>query len=72
MIFFGGWNAYKICKEYTTKSWKRVSIYRLLKLFQEDNYMDRSAGSGRQQTIAIEEYQNLIYIWYSPLKESLK
>ena len=44
----------------------------LLKLFQEDNYMDRRAGSGRQQTITIEEYQNLIYIWYSPLKGSLK
>ena len=58
-----GWNAYKICKEYPTKSWKRVSIYRLLKLFQEDNYMDRRAGSGRQQTITIEEYQNLIYIY---------
>ena len=55
-----GWNAYKICKEHPTKSWNRVSVYRLLKIFQEDNSMDRRAGSGRQQTITTEENENLI------------
>ena len=55
-----GWNAYKICKEHLTKSWNRVSVYRLLKRFQEDNSMDRRAGSGRQRIISTEENENLI------------
>ena len=50
-----GWNAYKIFKEHPTKSWNRVSIYRLLKRFQEDNSMDRRAGSVRKRTITTEE-----------------
>ena len=54
------WNAYKICKEHPTKSWNRVSVYILLKRFQEDNSMDRRAGSGRQRTITTEEKENLI------------
>ena len=55
-----GWYAYKICKEHPTKSWNRVSIYRLLKRFQEDNSIDWRAGSGRQRTITTEENKNLI------------
>ena len=55
-----GWNAYKICKKHPGKSWNRVSVYRLLKRFQEDNYMVGRAGSGRQRTITTEENENLI------------
>ena len=28
-----GWNGFKICKEHPTKSWNRVSVYRLWKDF---------------------------------------
>ena len=55
-----GWNAYKICKKHPGKSWNRVSVFRLLKRFQEDNYMVGRAGSGRQRTITTEENENLI------------
>ena len=46
--------------EHPTKSWNIVSVYRLLKRFQEDNSMYRRAGSGRQWTITAEENENLI------------
>ena len=46
--------------EHPTKSWNRVSVYRLLKRFQEDNSMDRIAASGRQQIITSKESENLI------------
>ena len=60
-IFFERvWNAYKVCKELSTKNWNRVFVYRLLKRFQEDNSMDRIAASGRQQTITSKESENLI------------
>ena len=55
-----GWNAYKICKEHQTKSWNRVSVYTLLKRFQEDSSMYRRAGSGRHRTITTKENKNLI------------
>ena len=54
------WNAYKICKEHPTKSWNRASVYILSKKLQEDNLIDRIAGSGRQQTITTKENENLI------------
>ena len=59
-IFLRVWNAYKVSKELSTKSWNRVSAHRLLNIFQEDNSMDRIAASGRQQTITIKESENLI------------
>ena len=43
--------------EHSTKTWNRVSVYRLLKRFQEDNSMDRRAGSGRQRTITTIEIE---------------
>ena len=46
--------------EHPTKSWNRVSVYRLLKRFQEDNSIYRRAGSGRQYTITAGENENLI------------
>ena len=55
-----GWNAYKVCNVYPIKCWNRVSVYRLVKRLQEDNYMDRRAGSGRQRTTNTEENENLI------------
>ena len=55
-----GWHAYKICKEHLTKSWNSVSVYRLLKRFQEDNSMDRRAGLDRRRTITTEENENVI------------
>ena len=58
------WNAYKSSNQHSTKVWNRVSVYRLLKRFQEDNSLDRRAGSGRQRTITTEEkttlFENLI------------
>ena len=51
------WNDSKICMEHSTKTWNRVSVYRLLKRFQEDNSMDRRAGSGRQRTITTIEIE---------------
>ena len=56
------WNtyAYKICREHPTKSWNRVSVYRRLKRFQENDYMDGRAGLGRQQIITTEKNENLI------------
>ena len=50
------WNDSKICMEHSTKSWNRVSVYRQ-KRFQEDNSMDRRAGSGRQRTITTIEIE---------------
>ena len=55
-----GWNGWKICKEHPTESWNRVSIYRLLKGFQENNSMDRRAGSDKQRAITTKENENLI------------
>ena len=65
MIFFERrWNAYKSSNQHSTKVRNRVSVYRLLKRFQEDNSLDRRAGSGRQRTITTEEkttlFENLI------------
>ena len=54
------WSAYKICKEHPTKHWNRGSVYKHLKRFQEDNSMDRRAGSGRQRKITTEENENFI------------
>ena len=54
------WNAYKICKEHPTESYIRVSVCRILRRFQEDNSVDRIAGSGRRRTITTEENENLI------------
>ena len=55
-----GSNAFKFCKKHLTKSWNRVSVYRLLKRFNENNSMIRRAGSGRQRTITTEENEKLI------------
>ena len=54
------WNSHKICKEHPTKSYIRVSICGILRRFQEDNSVDRIAGSGRRRTITTEENENLI------------
>ena len=51
---------FKFCKEHLTKSWNRISVYRLLKRFNENNSMIRRAGSGRQRTITTEENEELI------------
>ena len=51
------WNDSKTCMEHSTKTWNRVSVYTLLKRFQEDNSMDRRAGSGRQRTITTIEIE---------------
>ena len=56
------WNAYKICNEHSIKSLNRVSVYRLLKRFQEDNSMDRRAGPGRQRTITTEKNEIILKI----------
>ena len=53
-------DAFKICKKHPTKIWNRVSIYRLLKRYQEYNSMNRRVRSSREQTITTEENENLI------------
>ena len=54
------WNTYKICKDHSTKSWNRFSIYIHLKRLQEHNSMDRRAGSSRQRIITTKENENHI------------
>lgn len=55
-----GWNANRICTEHPTKNWDRVSVYRLLKRFQETGTMERKQGSGRPRTVCTEENENLV------------
>ena len=55
-----GWSYYRICKEHPTKNWNKVSVYRLLKRFKEENTMDRKIGSGRPRTVTNEENEELV------------
>ena len=55
-----GWNANRICTEHPAKNWNRVSVFRLLKRFQEDNSMERRPGSGRPRTVTTEENEDLV------------
>ena len=41
------WGAYKIWKEHPSKSWDRVSVWRLVKKFEMSGSMGRKEGSGR-------------------------
>ena len=55
-----GWNDNRICTEHPTKNWDRVSVYRLLKRFQETGAMERKQGSVRPQTPCTQENENLV------------
>ena len=55
-----GWNANRICTEHPTRSWNRVSVYRLLGKFKESGSMERKPGSGRPRTVCTEENEDLV------------
>ena len=55
-----GWSPYRICKEHPTKNWNRVSVYRLLKRFKEEDSMDRKTGSGRPRTVTNVQNEELV------------
>ena len=55
-----GWSPYRICKEHPTKNWNRVSVYRLLKRFKEEDSTDRKTGSGRPRTVTNVQNEELV------------
>ena len=55
-----GWSPYRICKEHPTKNWNRVSVYRILKRFKEEDSMDRKTGSGRPGTVTNVQNEELV------------